>query len=460
MPRPERPLDPAIRPLHAFAADLRRLRESAGSPKYLVMARRTGRSKTALSEAAGGDHLPSWDTVKAFVEACGGDPADWRTRWEAVREGPRSSTADPTPGGPISEETSSARRRAWWPRLQRTGRTGGLALAAVLLVGLATGATLLAHGRPPKGQAARHAGVGLEALAGESGHAATLSYSKFTTEWFISGGVGGVLTVWDTSTGLPSRQIDTHSAAVSTVAVDPFHRYRVASAGTDGHVRVWDITSGEGLQTLQLAVSSKTTQVAFDPQAIDMLAATNGNGQVEVWNVATGQMIRTFGRPGVQPVSLAFDPSTRNTLALATTDKVVDVWDTSSGKLVRHMQSPGSIDTTCLAFDPYTPKTLVAGTDRQGVIVWDSSTGRKVRDFGGSASVRSVAFNPAIPNSLIVGDAQGRVAVWDASNGVSVHMLRSEGPGVSASSFAPDGKTLAVGQDNGFIILWPIQDWK
>ena len=74
MARPQRALDPSAGPVPAFAAEMRRLREAAGSPKYLAMARATGRSRTALSEAAGGDRLPTWDTVEAFVIACGQDP--------------------------------------------------------------------------------------------------------------------------------------------------------------------------------------------------------------------------------------------------------------------------------------------------------------------------------------------------------------------------------------------------
>lgn len=91
MPRPPRPLDPSAGPVQAFAAELRKLREEAGSPKYLQMARKTGKSRTALAEAAGGDHLPTWETVAAFVTACGRDPAAWRGRWEETRERARAS---------------------------------------------------------------------------------------------------------------------------------------------------------------------------------------------------------------------------------------------------------------------------------------------------------------------------------------------------------------------------------
>ena len=80
MGRPERSLDPAAGPVQAFASELRLLRQRAGNPKYLQMQRRTGRSRTALAEAAGGDHLPTWETVEAYVRACGADPARWRAR--------------------------------------------------------------------------------------------------------------------------------------------------------------------------------------------------------------------------------------------------------------------------------------------------------------------------------------------------------------------------------------------
>ncbi|MFI2281354.1 helix-turn-helix domain-containing protein [Nocardia beijingensis] len=120
MPRRERPLDPAADPVHAFAADLRRLRAEAGDPKYLQMARLSGRSRTALSEAAGGDHLPTWETTEAFVKACGGDAGTWRLKWERTQEkvsgstrliplAPRPEPEDPPrhPAGPRPPHTTA-----------------------------------------------------------------------------------------------------------------------------------------------------------------------------------------------------------------------------------------------------------------------------------------------------------------------------------------------------------------
>lgn len=84
MPRPERPLGPGDEVLTAFAAELRLLRKKAGSSGYRELARRAHYSASTLSEAAGGRELPSLAVTLAYVEACGGDRAEWETRWRSV----------------------------------------------------------------------------------------------------------------------------------------------------------------------------------------------------------------------------------------------------------------------------------------------------------------------------------------------------------------------------------------
>ena len=79
MGRLERPLDEG--PLRAFAQGLRDLRVAAGSPTYRELARVAHVSQSALSAAASGQALPTWEVTAAYVRACGGDVAAWRERW-------------------------------------------------------------------------------------------------------------------------------------------------------------------------------------------------------------------------------------------------------------------------------------------------------------------------------------------------------------------------------------------
>ncbi|MEU5024389.1 nSTAND1 domain-containing NTPase [Streptomyces milbemycinicus] len=89
MGRKESPLDPSAGPVQRFAYELRKLRSEAGGPTYRAMAQRVPYSLTTLSRAAAGDQLPSLPVTLAYVEACGGDPADrsaWEARWREAAE--------------------------------------------------------------------------------------------------------------------------------------------------------------------------------------------------------------------------------------------------------------------------------------------------------------------------------------------------------------------------------------
>ncbi|NGO07615.1 helix-turn-helix domain-containing protein [Streptomyces sp. HC44] len=86
MGRHETPLDPAAGPVQRFAYELRKLRQEAGGLTYREMARRAHYSVTTLSRAAAGDQLPSLAVTLAYVNACGGDPAEWERRWHEASE--------------------------------------------------------------------------------------------------------------------------------------------------------------------------------------------------------------------------------------------------------------------------------------------------------------------------------------------------------------------------------------
>jgi hypothetical protein len=140
MGRPERPLDPAAGPVQAFAAELRLLRQQAGNPKYLQMQRRTGRSRTALAEAAGGDHLPTWETVEAYVRACDGDAARWQARWTQTRDALRSQRGQAGPQAIAAADP---------PRTPRASRFHRWLTAVVMAALLAAAVTATLRGFHP-----------------------------------------------------------------------------------------------------------------------------------------------------------------------------------------------------------------------------------------------------------------------------------------------------------------------
>ncbi|MFC9948631.1 nSTAND1 domain-containing NTPase [Streptomyces pratensis] len=84
--RREVPVDPGAGPVQQFAFELRKLRAEAGGITYRVLAQRAGYSITTLSQAAGGEQLPTLPVVLAYAAACGGNGAVWEARWRQAAE--------------------------------------------------------------------------------------------------------------------------------------------------------------------------------------------------------------------------------------------------------------------------------------------------------------------------------------------------------------------------------------
>ncbi|MEV4053844.1 hypothetical protein AB0J55_21860 [Amycolatopsis sp. NPDC049688] len=96
LPRGERPLEGGDGVVLRFARDLRLLREKAGRPTYRELGGRAHYSAAALSEAAGGRKLPTLSVTVAYVAACGGDTAEWATRWRAVAAELAATNTEPS----------------------------------------------------------------------------------------------------------------------------------------------------------------------------------------------------------------------------------------------------------------------------------------------------------------------------------------------------------------------------
>jgi hypothetical protein len=100
--------------LEAFARDLRAMRSKADLD-YPEMAEVSHYTMRTLVSAAGGVRLPTLPVTVAYVQACGGDVAEWEERWaklakslkkdsKALPAAGSSPEAPGSPGSPGSQE--------------------------------------------------------------------------------------------------------------------------------------------------------------------------------------------------------------------------------------------------------------------------------------------------------------------------------------------------------------------
>ncbi|MEW2396724.1 helix-turn-helix domain-containing protein [Streptomyces sp. NPDC046862] len=71
--------------MQRFAAELRRLRITAGDPQLKTIAARAQCSQATVSEALNGHRLPSETVTRRLVAALDGDWVRWRELWRVVR---------------------------------------------------------------------------------------------------------------------------------------------------------------------------------------------------------------------------------------------------------------------------------------------------------------------------------------------------------------------------------------
>jgi WD40 repeat protein len=96
-----------------------------------------------------------------------------------------------------------------------------------------------------------------------------------------SAGLDGVVRVWDTDSGRQLRELTGHTGRVLAVGFSP-DGTRLASAGLDGVVRVWDAASG-GL--LAMLVGAASGWAVLLPDGPYKLAHTGDPGDTVWWTV-------------------------------------------------------------------------------------------------------------------------------------------------------------------------------
>lgn len=226
----------------------------------------------------------------------------------------------------------------------------------------------------------------------------------------------GTVSLWtrkagqETFDGAEGRTLAGHKEGVSALAFSPDGKLLATGATEGGLVILWDAATGEMVRTLgKQGSQTEVHTLAFFPDGTKLLSGYFRDATV--WNVTTGQAVQSLTPKTSQKVDHAVSPDGR-IIAMAMPDGTVGVWDAATGKQVRTLKGHAQRQVESVAFSP-DGKLLASGGSDAGVMLWEVATGYRIKSLSGHIdSVYDVAFSP--DGSLLAsGSKDGTVKLWD-----------------------------------------------
>ncbi|XP_067852096.1 gem-associated protein 5 [Heptranchias perlo] len=264
----------------------------------------------------------------------------------------------------------------------------------------------------------------------------------------ISSSFGGELLLWDlTKSGKqkwtllgPSSEGQNHSRIVfnlSSVCLQD-NRELLISTSMDRDVKCWDLATLDCCWT-QPTLGGFVYSMAFSPVNIGSLAIGVGDGMIRVWDTMSLQGaydIKTLWQ-GIKSkvTSLCWHPTKEGSLAFGTDDGKVGIYEIYSNKPPQISSSYHRKTVYALAWGPPLPPVATGGDGDGPALTLYSCAGEGI----------ILQHNPW----KLTADAQDINRLIRETNGIK-HKL----PGHSELSWKPDGKILAIGNDDGSIEIF------
>ncbi|HEV2582451.1 MAG TPA: hypothetical protein VGT44_16460, partial [Ktedonobacteraceae bacterium] len=248
---------------------------------------------------------------------------------------------------------------------------------------------------------------------------------------------------------------------------------RLAVAGDDGKVRIFDALSGKQLMLYgghgAVSVLSVAWSKPYNATAVSVVSG-DANGVIHVWDPATGNTLVTMNQTA--PVDGLASAYSSLISAGAPPGGNVYMWDTGSGQgseqfnnsnsnIPYGADNPNLVEGTIVSAAWSADATYMALGDTNGNIQLISDTNCSCWMFqtaflAHKGRVNSISWSSNNTTFATASD-DGAIKTWRGADGSLVQTYRNPyNAKDSAVAWSPDGQTLLAGDSMGRIMLWQV----
>ncbi|HEY7154959.1 MAG TPA: WD40 repeat domain-containing protein, partial [Gemmataceae bacterium] len=262
------------------------------------------------------------------------------------------------------------------------------------------------------------------------------------------------LQAYDATTGQELIPHRSHSAAVRSLAFSP-NGHTLASGSSDRTARLWDLAgwqSGEPFPPARTLEDhgNEVWSIAFNPDG-KLLATGGRDGWIFLRDAASGHTFHELPGASRAGSNLTFSPDGR-TLAAGGQDGTVNRWDVST----RQPKEPWRWhvgEVRPVAFSP-DGRLMASGGKDATVQLLDARTGQRLHPFRGRTFFTNVVFSPDSRTLAAVSEApDATLRLWDLET-KEERILTGHTDHILGLSFHPGGKLLATASKDGTVRLW------
>jgi hypothetical protein len=264
-------------------------------------------------------------------------------------------------------------------------------------------------------------GMERAALRGNEREAVGVAFARGRAgETVVTCGADGTVRLWDPAGAVQRDVLRAHQGEVFAVAASA-DGTRVASAGLDGRVCLWDAGTGELLRRLlppprearRRPAAGAMPCVAFSPDG-DVLAAGHGpfDTFVRVWDLNTGREVARL-REEDGPLTVLFSPDGATLATASGVGRGISLWETATWRLRRRLMFPDARWEFPVAFSPDGRRLITRANDC--VTAWDLAAGKpagRIASWHRGAMTCLAAFPDGA--RFVSGGEDGAAVVWDA----------------------------------------------